>query len=276
MVEFEIETIGFNKLWFRVLNICWIVMCLSFYTYASSLIPNRLVSESKTFLAYIIVGWILLIPKCIDVSVIINHYGQTMDSRRYNIILPSNRYPLLILKLLQIVDLILMTCIMSYFSPINKSNCGIYDDFPTVCDAMRLITIFGYILWSFYAMLVLLLCCLIPFSFLCVTRDDTTNADLINNQNNQGNYGAQIRRIPIQILRSYLPISFDPPHDKTCAICCQDAEDGDKWMELPCKHIFHQDCVEPWLHNHSGSCPLCREDISRALTLPGEVSVTVM
>jgi len=50
-------------------------------------------------------------------------------------------------------------------------------------------------------------------------------------------------------------------HD-TCPICIVDFEEGDDLRVLPCegKHRFHRDCVDPWLLESSGSCPLCRED----------------
>jgi len=53
---------------------------------------------------------------------------------------------------------------------------------------------------------------------------------------------------------------------ETCPICIVDFEEGDDLRVLPCegKHGFHQSCVDPWLLELSGSCPLCRQDF-RAL-----------
>ncbi|KAG1777716.1 hypothetical protein EV702DRAFT_1222499 [Suillus placidus] len=49
---------------------------------------------------------------------------------------------------------------------------------------------------------------------------------------------------------------------ETCPICIVDFEEGDELRVLPCegKHRFHQTCVDPWLLELSGSCPLCRQD----------------
>jgi hypothetical protein len=48
---------------------------------------------------------------------------------------------------------------------------------------------------------------------------------------------------------------------ETCPICIVDFEEGDDLRVLPCegKHRFHQACVDPWLLELSGSCPICRQ-----------------
>lgn len=47
----------------------------------------------------------------------------------------------------------------------------------------------------------------------------------------------------------------------TCAICLDDAKDKkDTWFELPCKHLFHVDCVTDLVERgQQPRCPLCRE-----------------
>ena len=46
-----------------------------------------------------------------------------------------------------------------------------------------------------------------------------------------------------------------------CSICTEDFTRGEEVRVLPCKHKFHPDCVDPWLLNISGTCPLCRIDL---------------
>jgi hypothetical protein len=41
-----------------------------------------------------------------------------------------------------------------------------------------------------------------------------------------------------------------------CSICTDDFEQGQDIRVLPCSHKFHPDCVDPWLLNVSGTCPL--------------------
>ncbi|KAF2712409.1 hypothetical protein K504DRAFT_426656 [Pleomassaria siparia CBS 279.74] len=46
-----------------------------------------------------------------------------------------------------------------------------------------------------------------------------------------------------------------------CSICTDDFENGQDIRLLPCNHKFHPECVDPWLLNVSGTCPLCRVDL---------------
>ena len=46
----------------------------------------------------------------------------------------------------------------------------------------------------------------------------------------------------------------------TCAVCMCDAEEGDALRRLPCRHEFHQSCVDRWLADHR-TCPMCKSDV---------------
>ncbi|KAJ6789026.1 hypothetical protein PWT90_09916 [Aphanocladium album] len=46
-----------------------------------------------------------------------------------------------------------------------------------------------------------------------------------------------------------------------CSICTEDFTVGEDVRVLPCNHQFHPGCVDPWLVNVSGTCPLCRYDL---------------
>lgn len=41
-----------------------------------------------------------------------------------------------------------------------------------------------------------------------------------------------------------------------CSICTDDFVKGQDIRVLPCNHKFHPECVDPWLVNVSGTCPL--------------------
>lgn len=56
--------------------------------------------------------------------------------------------------------------------------------------------------------------------------------------------------------------------DFSCAICICEYEEGDLLREIPCGHLFHNKCIDPWLLGSSPFCPLCKDDVrSRAATL---------
>ncbi|WVZ76975.1 hypothetical protein U9M48_024883 [Paspalum notatum var. saurae] len=43
-----------------------------------------------------------------------------------------------------------------------------------------------------------------------------------------------------------------------CSVCLEDILEGEVVRQLPaCKHLFHVECVDMWLHSHR-TCPVCR------------------
>ncbi|KAH7536585.1 hypothetical protein FEM48_Zijuj03G0000200 [Ziziphus jujuba var. spinosa] len=43
----------------------------------------------------------------------------------------------------------------------------------------------------------------------------------------------------------------------SCCICLEEMRGWKVLFGLPCKHVFHEDCILQWFHK-SNSCPLCR------------------
>ncbi|KAL6134181.1 hypothetical protein ACLB2K_066414 [Fragaria x ananassa] len=48
---------------------------------------------------------------------------------------------------------------------------------------------------------------------------------------------------------------------KSCAICLEDFEPKQEVMLTPCKHMFHEECIVPWVKSN-GRCPVCRFGMS--------------
>lgn len=47
----------------------------------------------------------------------------------------------------------------------------------------------------------------------------------------------------------------------TCPICIDDFVDDTVVRKLPCRHIFHPECVDTYLRDNSSLCPLCKKSV---------------
>ncbi|XP_022147192.1 E3 ubiquitin-protein ligase RING1-like [Momordica charantia] len=65
---------------------------------------------------------------------------------------------------------------------------------------------------------------------------------------------ASVAAIPTVVISSAI-LELDPV--LICAICKDHFVLEDEAKQLPCSHLYHPDCILPWLSNHD-SCPLCR------------------
>jgi len=51
----------------------------------------------------------------------------------------------------------------------------------------------------------------------------------------------------------------EPP---TCIVCVDKIEVGMEGMFMPCGHIYHPDCLKPWLESNN-TCPVCRFELPK-------------
>lgn len=50
--------------------------------------------------------------------------------------------------------------------------------------------------------------------------------------------------------------------ERRCTICLEEFEPKIEVMVTPCNHMFHEDCILPWLERQ-GQCPICRSEICK-------------
>lgn len=49
--------------------------------------------------------------------------------------------------------------------------------------------------------------------------------------------------------------------DSHCSVCLSEYEDCDMLTQLPCGHVYHDECIQAWTQNHT-KCPLCNYDLA--------------
>ncbi|KAK9463666.1 uncharacterized protein V1516DRAFT_668397 [Lipomyces oligophaga] len=61
----------------------------------------------------------------------------------------------------------------------------------------------------------------------------------------------------------------------SCPICLDDYEPNvTKVRELPCMHIYHQDCIDNFLEHQSSLCPLCKQSALPKGYIPASLRIT--
>jgi hypothetical protein len=48
--------------------------------------------------------------------------------------------------------------------------------------------------------------------------------------------------------------------ENSCSVCKDEFENSQIALNLPCKHFFHDECIQPWLKERN-SCPTCRHEL---------------
>ena len=85
---------------------------------------------------------------------------------------------------------------------------------------------------------------------------------IINNDNNK--YGSppaaksEVEKLKKYDLTKEKLLSFG--NENTCSVCKEEFVIGNKLVDLPCQHYFHEECLMPWLNQHD-SCPICRYEL---------------
>ncbi|XP_060762188.1 E3 ubiquitin-protein ligase RNF126-like [Neoarius graeffei] len=88
---------------------------------------------------------------------------------------------------------------------------------------------------------------------------DAIITQLLNRLGNTGPPPADqemIKNLPtVQITEEHVGAGLE------CPVCKEEYTEGESVRELPCSHLFHNDCIVPWLEQHD-TCPVCRKSLS--------------
>jgi len=69
------------------------------------------------------------------------------------------------------------------------------------------------------------------------------------------------RMLPLQH-QTLSPLNNDSlSFNAMCSICLEEYEPREKIRVLPCQHMFHTECILPWLTERFPNCPLCKAQI---------------
>ena len=71
--------------------------------------------------------------------------------------------------------------------------------------------------------------------------------------------------VPIVFTKSFGHINKDLNSIESieCLICTEAFIGDDIIKKIKCNHLFHTDCIKPWLCEESNKCPVCRIDIDK-------------
>ncbi|CAK6435270.1 unnamed protein product [Pipistrellus nathusii] len=62
-----------------------------------------------------------------------------------------------------------------------------------------------------------------------------------------------VESLPRTVIRDSRP-------ELKCPVCLLEFEEEETAIEMPCHHLFHSNCILPWL-SKTNSCPLCRHEL---------------
>ncbi|CAO2817672.1 unnamed protein product [Amaranthus hypochondriacus] len=73
--------------------------------------------------------------------------------------------------------------------------------------------------------------------------------------------GAPASKSVVQKLPWVVITEEDVVNEKAvCAVCTFQIEEGENAKQLPCSHLYHGDCIFPWLRIRN-TCPICRYEL---------------
>ena len=98
----------------------------------------------------------------------------------------------------------------------------------------------------YYPLDIFLTLTIFTFTTVQLIRCYTNFKEYIYNQRN--NNRRLLNDIDINSLNTIVICNELP--DNTCSVCLDEFKDEDVLVKLNCEHVFHKECLEPWLNNN--------------------------
>ncbi|XP_033109381.1 E3 ubiquitin-protein ligase RNF126-like isoform X2 [Anneissia japonica] len=92
---------------------------------------------------------------------------------------------------------------------------------------------------------------------------DTIITQLLSNLEGGGPPPAE--KTDIQNIPTVKITKADVDENSECAVCKEEYTEYEEVRKMPCEHLFHSDCIIPWLEMHN-TCPVCRKSLDGRYT----------
>jgi hypothetical protein len=64
-------------------------------------------------------------------------------------------------------------------------------------------------------------------------------------------------------LETVIHNDLDQNCSNECLVCLDKFCEDDNIIKIPCNHLFHSNCIKPWLCEESNKCPVCRVEVDK-------------
>ena len=84
--------------------------------------------------------------------------------------------------------------------------------------------------------------------------------NLINNIVNAPNPNMEDVKVTLKDDSKIKKYKLEKELEDKCSICMGKLNKEEMVWELPCKHVFHEECIKMWLKEYNYKCPVCRKE----------------
>ena len=225
---------------------------ISYFTYAYVTMSGKDTTIGTLFLLHIIFEYLGLLQELIEVFYMVKHIGNTYSVHVWReLLLPTSRLPLSLLKISYCGIFVVSTALMSYFLPVKSTNC--HDFEMDACHSMQIISVLmtlTYAVMGLHLLYYILNFCVL----LCISEANTTQETEVHPGSKENIIKKYYDRLNSM---NPIPVTFEATD---CAICLSLLQESETIL-LQCGHTFHKSCIIEW-GNISDNCPICRKSVS--------------